>query len=168
MMRCLTEIASSSNATYSQQPAAEPISTADLRCSSPECPFNSTQMKGRFPKKIGGQLFLFFFFFLFFLFFVFLALFGLFISFLFSFNLLERLKRSAFQRRPRMIPCLLAAAAMVMRYGRLCAEKRSGHVHYLPSPYHAPHPLQMPAGASGAPNEHHRQRGSRTALREKH
>ena len=100
---------------------------------------------------------IFFFFFLLFFFFVFLALFGLFISFLFSFNLLERLKRSAFQRRPRMIPCLLAAAAMVMRYGRLCAEKRSGHVHYLPtSPYHAPHALQMPAGASGAPNEHHK------------
>ena len=39
MLRCLTEIASSSNATYSQQPAAEPISTADLRCCGPECPF---------------------------------------------------------------------------------------------------------------------------------
>ena len=94
----------------------------------------STQMKGRFPEKIGGQLFLFFFFSFFFsfffFFFVFLALFGLFISFLFSFNLLERLKRSAFQRRPRMIPCLLAAAAMVMRYGRLCAENESEYVHF--------------------------------------
>ena len=78
-------------------------------------------MKGRFPEKIGRQFSSFFFLSFF------LALFGLFISFLFSFNLLERLKRSAFQRRPRMIPCLLAAAAMVMRYGRLCAENRRGH-----------------------------------------
>ena len=92
-------------------------------------PYHSTQMKGRFPKKIGGQKKTTFFF----LFRVEFWPVGLFISFLFSFNLLERLKRSAFQRRPRMIPCLLAAAAMVMRYGRLCAENRSGHVHYVPT-----------------------------------
>ena len=42
MLRCLTEVGSSSNATYSQQPAAEPISTADLRYCSPECPFKKT------------------------------------------------------------------------------------------------------------------------------
>ena len=66
---------------------------------------------------------------------------------------LELTKRSAVQRRSRMIPCLQPAAAMVMRYGRLCTENRSGHVHYVPtSPYHAPRMvLRTPTGAPDAP-----------------
>ena len=41
---------------------------------------------------------------------------------------------------------------MTKRYRRLCAEIVVDNVHYLPTgPFHSPHPLQMPTGASDPP-----------------